>query len=635
MKVLKVIPFTYLPISQEQELHYFTDDENIQKYNVVLLKMRGDDTLGIVSDLTDLSSAKIYLKKFYDYKLKPIEKVISGQQFLSDVTYKVLGLIEFIWLQPRSILVQDFFPKFLFKEEKKNRNFKLKSKLTGLSSIVNLDANKTKNFLEVKNRINSQLKKNKNILCVFAQVSALEYYLPFFEKYFKDKFKVCLRVNKSEFRNVIELILKPTTKPLIFLTIRDLLLYPISNLGGIYVFEEENPNYEKKTDKPHFNIKKTARLLSELIQCDYQELSMTVPSFDSYFLDKETAEAIIKKSDFKRLEILDLAQVFTKKKLVGYFHPQVIESIKHILKNNGRIIVLQNRRGYAVFTKCLDCGYIFRCKNCDIPLKLHKEARVLFCHYCNFKRSIPDMCDNCRGFELQTLGTGVEKIKESLKSLLTDLQPTFFEVDLDTIRLNTAKLKFIKNINDSRKSITVGTTSLLDFRFQDFDLALIANIDLFFNFPGYERTMETLRIIGSLYKISKKLIVQTYGDSIDFLEKVKNNLLGIYEDEDEFRKKFYWPPYVDLTKLTYSLSDKQKAFSRSILERDKIQYLLHQYPQSIQKKFQIFGPNEDIIFKRKGKYHYLIIIKSSKELRPVKNEVLRKVNPGFEIEVET
>lgn len=631
MKVLKVIPFTYLPMLQEQELHYFTDEENIKKFNAVILKVRGIDTPGIVSEVMDLNSAKIYLKKFYDYELKPIEKLVFRRQLLSDITYKLLGLIEFIWFQPRSLLLKDFFPKFLFDKKAKKSESKLVRQ-----NILNLDTSEAKKFFSIKNRLNDQLKKNKNVLCVFARSSTLEYYLPFFEKYFKGKFKIAWRSYKSEFMKTVNLILNQINKPLIFLTIRDLLVYPINHLGGIYVFDEENPNYEKKIEKPYFNIKKAAHLLSKLHKCDYQELPMMFPSFDNYFRHKKEIADFIRKIKLPRLEFFNLAQPFKERKVTSYFHNKTLDALVNALKNNGRIVILQNRKGYAVFVKCLDCSYVFYCKNCDIPLKLHKKESTLLCHYCNFQRQIPDVCDRCRGTDLQVLGTGVEKIAESLTKFLAkeNLEATFFEVDLDTIPSPAAKLKLIKQISQSHKSITIGTSSLLDFRGQSFDLAIIANVDLSFNFPGYTRTMETLYIIGSLYQISKKLIIQTYGDSREFLERIKNNLLEIYEEEDEFRKTFSWPPYVDLIKLIYSLKDKQKAFSRSILERDKIQYFLRQYPLDIQKKFQIFGPNEDIIFRRKGKYHYVIIIKSAKKLRQIRNEILRKVNTSFDIEVE-
>ncbi len=632
MKILKVIPLVYLPFSTEQELYYFADENNVQKFNAVILKMRKKDIIGLVIDIIDFAEVKIYLKKYYDYELKPIEGLIYPNKFFLDETrYKLLNLIEFVWLQPRSVIVKDFFPKFLFV----NKKIKNKKKTLVKKTLNHFTINDS--LFEIKKSLEKNLANNKKAICVFAQIGALEYFQSFFEKYFQGKFRICLRSNKAMFKEAVEPIFSRENNPTIFLTLRDILLYPVKDLGGIYVFDEGNPNYERKLEKPYFNIKKTAYLLSELAGCDYKEIPMFAPSFDFYIRNKKIAKSIINKIELTELEIVDTRRIFKNElnqNKFEYFDSFTIEEISKQIKKQGRIVILQNRKGYAVLLRCFECGYVFHCKNCAIPLKLHRDEKLLKCHYCNFKSQTPFRCEKCQSSYLQILGSGVEKIKDILAIKFRNLNPKFFEVDLDKIKSFQKKLKLINNINNSFGSITIGTTSLLDLRFRTFDLAVIPNLDLFFNFPGYNRTMETLYFVSFLYKLSRKLIVQSFGESLDFLRQAKENLLAIYKEEESFRRTFLWPPFIDLTKLSYGLTDKKKAFVRAILERDKIKYYLGKYPKRIQDNFQIFGPNEDIIFKRKRKYFYNIIIKTPKDLRQIKNEILKKVNPGFRIEVE-
>lgn len=625
MKLLKVIPFTYLPISQDQNLDYFSDNRNTTKFSLVLMKVRNSQTLGLVKDILDIKDAKIYLKKYYNYELKSIDKIIELNPILNEDNFNLLKLVEHVWLQPKSILLNYFFPKDLFlKKSEVTRKIK--------STYFYNDFELNDTFKKIKEEIEGFLKNEKNIICIFPQISSLYYYIPFFQKYFEKQFKEVLRINKKEFQETYFNLNKSKGK--IFLSIGEILFYPLKDIGAIYIFDEENPNYNRMLDFPKFDIKKIALIYSNILKCDIKEYFFVFPSFDYYFQHKNESIKYLDKIDVSSIKIFENSIDKNKENSDNYFNQDILEEIKDILKNNGNIIILQNRKGFSVFVKCLDCEHVFYCKNCDVPLKLHEDRTILKCHYCGFETKIPTICPICKGFSLRILGTGIEKIENILKDSLKLKDIKFFTIDLDILKTKKSKADLIEKIQQSKKSIVIGTTSVLDLRLGKFDLAIIPNIDLFFNFPGYNRIMEILYSIGCLKTMSKKLLIQTFGESLDFLAKLKENITEIYKEEENFRRDFSWPPFVDLTKITYGLADKSKSYSRVILEKDKIKYLLREYSQDLKKSFKILGPNEDLIFKKKNKYYYNILIKTPKTLRKIKNEIIRKINPDFRIEVE-
>ncbi|MEJ7333973.1 primosomal protein N', partial [Staphylococcus epidermidis] len=64
------------------------------------------------------------------------------------------------------------------------------------------------------------------------------------------------------------------------------------------------------------------------------------------------------------------------------FSNQLRDAIQQRLDNQEQIVLFLNRRGYASFMLCRDCGHVPQCPNCDISLTYHKSTDQLKCHYC-------------------------------------------------------------------------------------------------------------------------------------------------------------------------------------------------------------------------------------------------------------
>ena len=114
------------------------------------------------------------------------------------------------------------------------------------------------------------------------------------------------------------------------------------------------------------------------------------------------------------------------------FSPQLLAAVKNRLAKKEQIVLMLNRRGYANFLVCRECGYTPRCVNCDVALTVHKDISRLVCHYCGYSETIPTKCKNCGSTRIRQFGTGTQKVAEQLQQQIP--QARVLRMDVDTTR---------------------------------------------------------------------------------------------------------------------------------------------------------------------------------------------------------
>ena len=110
---------------------------------------------------------------------------------------------------------------------------------------------------------------------------------------------------------------------------------------------------------------------------------------------------------------------------------ETISQIEENLKNKKQTILFLNRRGFATFIMCRDCGYTAKCKNCDITLTYHLKENKLKCHYCGYETKALTVCPECGGKNIRYFGTGTQKLEEQIKTMFPDA--TTIRMDIDTV----------------------------------------------------------------------------------------------------------------------------------------------------------------------------------------------------------
>ena len=340
---------------------------------------------------------------------------------------------------------------------------------------------------------------------------------------------------------------------------RSAALLPFKNLGLVIIDEEHETSYKQQDPAPRYHARSAAIMLASMYGAKTL-LGSATPCMETYTnakngkfgyvrLDKRYKDIALPK-----IEVVDVKDMTRRKMMKGPFSPRLLEAIQESLDNNKQVILFQNRRGFVPIVECQDCGWIPKCEHCDVSLTMHKNINLLTCHYCGYTYAIPKVCPKCGGIHLRGHGFGTEKIEDQIMELFPEAKVA--RMDLDTTRTKNAYARIIEDFAYGKTNVLIGTqmiTKGLDF--DRVQLVGIIDADSMLNYPdfrAYEHSYMMLQqVSGRAGRKGKQglVILQTKSADLPVIEQVAaNDSKTFYEDLDEERRLFNYPPY---TRLIY------------------------------------------------------------------------------------
>ncbi len=340
---------------------------------------------------------------------------------------------------------------------------------------------------------------------------------------------------------------------------RSAALLPFKNLGLVIIDEEHETSYKQQDPAPRYHARSAAIMLASMYGAKTL-LGSATPCMETYTnakngkfgyvrLDKRYKDIALPK-----IEVVDIKDMARRKMMKGPFSPRLLEAIQESLDNNKQVILFQNRRGFVPIVECQDCGWIPKCEHCDVSLTMHKNTNLLTCHYCGYTYAIPKVCPKCGGIHLRGRGFGTEKIEDQIMELFPEAKVA--RMDLDTTRTKNAYARIIEDFAYGKTNVLIGTqmiTKGLDF--DRVQLVGILDADSMLNYPdfrAYEHSYMMLQqVSGRAGRKGKQglVILQTKSADLPVIEQVAaNDSKTFYEDLDEERRLFNYPPY---TRLIY------------------------------------------------------------------------------------
>ena len=340
---------------------------------------------------------------------------------------------------------------------------------------------------------------------------------------------------------------------------RSAALLPFKNLGLVIIDEEHETSYKQQDPAPRYHARSAAIMLASMYgaktllgsatPCMETYTNATNGKFGYVRLDKRYKDIALPK-----IEVVDVKDMTRRKMMKGPFSPRLLEAIQESLDNNKQVILFQNRRGFVPIVECQDCGWIPKCEHCDVSLTMHKNINLLTCHYCGYTYAIPKVCPKCGGIHLRGRGFGTEKIEDQIMELFPEAKVA--RMDLDTTRTKNAYARIIEDFAYGKTNVLIGTqmiTKGLDF--DRVQLVGILDADSMLNYPdfrAYEHSYMMLQqVSGRAGRKGKQglVILQTKSADLPVIEQVAaNDSKTFYEDLDEERRLFNYPPY---TRLIY------------------------------------------------------------------------------------
>ena len=421
---------------------------------------------------------------------------------------------------------------------------------------------------------------------------------------------------RVEIWNRINTNIKSTSKYKIILGVRSSIFLPYENLGLIIIDEEHETSYKQFNPAPRYHARDSAIVLAKLHKAKVL-LGTATPSIETYYnviMEKfALVELNQRHQNIKLPEIIiaDTKQARRKKQMNSLFHPILIDNIKIALENKEQIILFQNRRGFSPYVECKICSWIPKCEYCDVSMTYHKHVNELSCHYCGYRMSVPKLCLACGEGSMETRGFGTQKIEEEIKLFFPDAKVK--RMDLDTTRGKTGYEKIIYKFENHLIDILIGTQMVskgLDF--DNVSLVGIMNADNLLNFPdfrAYERSFQLMaQVSGRAGRKNKqgRVIIQTSKPEHMIIKYVlRNAYKKMFENQVLERRKFKYPPYFRLIKITI------KHKKRFIVE--EFSDLL---ANKLRKTFgnRVLGPEYPIISRIQTWYIKDILLKIDKKI---------------------
>lgn len=392
---------------------------------------------------------------------------------------------------------------------------------------------------------------------------------------------------------------------------RSAVFAPVKNLGLI-IIDEEHENTYKQGEYPYYHSREVALKRSKITGSTVI-LGSATPSLESYYLMRKGVFRLlelperIKQKSLPPVELIDMREELRKGN-TGIFSYQLQEAIRDALGRKEQALVFLNRRGYASFLFCRECGQAIKCKNCDITLTYHASIDKLRCHYCDFLMSRPASCPHCGGNYLREYGHGTERIEEELKELFPGA--VIARMDLDTTGRKGAHQEILEKMERGEIDILVGTQMIAKGHdYPNIGVVGVISADTMLNIPDFraaERTFQLLtQVAGRTGRGDKKglVFIQTFNPEHYSIQAARNHdYLQFYQQEIENRKLFGYPPYTLLTNIIVRGEVEQQVIEAAMA----LDAFLQKYGKLI---LEVLGPGEAPIGKLRNNYRWQIILK--------------------------
>ena len=361
---------------------------------------------------------------------------------------------------------------------------------------------------------------------------------------------------------------------------RSTLFSPLPKLGLIIIDEEHEWTYKEEERQPRYHVREVALKLAQLCGavllmgsatpdvCTYYHATRGRHSLHElpYRVGEELSSSDGSRSGagLARVEIQDMRRELKE----GNRSPVSRTLAKALLDcvNRGeQAILFLNRRGTAALIQCRDCGLVLRCRRCSVALTLHRASGGLLCHHCNRRSKLPIACPSCRSPRIRYLGLGTERVVEEIEGLLPGV--TILRWDRDTARNAGAHQAFLDTFSSGEAQILVGTQMIAKgLHVPNVSLVGVILADIGLNLPDFRAVEHTFQLLCQVAgragrgEAAGRVIIQTYNpDNYAIQAAARQDYLGLYNKEAEYRRQQGNPPFARLVRMTYLHTNAERC----------------------------------------------------------------------------
>ncbi len=407
---------------------------------------------------------------------------------------------------------------------------------------------------------------------------------------------------------------------------RSAVFAPVQNLGLIVVDEEHDATY-KQDDGVRYQARDLAVVRGKITH-SFVLLGSATPSLESLERVREGRYSLgelrcrVSSAGMPLVEIVDLK---CAEKVSGTQAPLArycVDRIQHVLDIGQQVLVYLNRRGFASYLLCADCGQVRECQNCSISLTIHRAKRQLKCHHCDHAEPIPLMCSVCQGVNLRAMGAGTESLEADLPRLVQGARIARLDRDLVTSagRLN----EILESFRKGETNLLLGTQMLVKGHdFPNVTLVVVVLADSLFRWPDFraaERAYQILKQVAGRAGRGEKsghVLIQTFDPEHPVLQTVAQESaeLAFFENERALRHALHYPPFGRIARLRVEGPVQGDVIQSA---RSLSDALRREFAQEV--GLNILGPSEAFLEKSHGTFRWDILLKA-KEIQVLQRAI--------------
>ncbi len=414
---------------------------------------------------------------------------------------------------------------------------------------------------------------------------------------------------------------------------RSALFAPLPKLRAIVIDEEHDASY--KQDEGVLYHARDAAVMRAKIEGAVIVLGSATPSVESFAnarQEKYRYAHLKERTGGGALPAIEVVDMRTRSGALlgegGRTKPhersalssEMIEAIRDTLARGEQGLIFLNRRGFAHFIICEECGHSFECPNCNIALAYHQRPPQMLCHYCDYTIRPPEECPGCHGVTLKPMGRGTERIEIELGTLFPKAR--IARLDRDTLSATACRTEVFTRMRDGDIDILVGTQLIAKGHdFPGITLVGVVSADVALHLPDFraaERTFQLItQVAGRAGRSGKggRVILQTYRpDHASLIHASTHDYLAFYEEERQHREEMRYPPFSRLANVRIAGMDDHKVEAQA----DEIAKLLsaHRRTLGLTDKIALLGPAPAPLQKIRNRHRWQLLIKArgAKEL---------------------
>lgn len=429
----------------------------------------------------------------------------------------------------------------------------------------------------------------------------------------------------------------------IVLGTRSALFAPIRDLGLVIVDEEHEPSY-KQENPPRYHAKLLARYLARRWEAPIL-LGSATPSVETFYeaskggwklleLSRRAAGAAL--PDVRIVDLRRPAQP-SGQGPTGLFCPELREAMDEAFSRQEQAILFLNRRAYAPFLICRDCGHRWLCPSCAVTLSYHLRDSLLRCHHCGHFENPPDVCPTCSGDQIRPLGAGVERVEEAVREVWPEA--TVGRLDRDITRRKGALEETLALFRAGAIDVLVGTQMVA--KGLDFPRVTVVGIiaaDLALNLPDFrasERAFQVLsQVAGRAGRGDRpgRVLIQTFNPENPAIVCAQaHDFRSFYEQVIPERRLARYPPFTRLVNLVLQGEDRAAVVDAAAEVRGIVASVL-----GVQGPPTLLGPVDCVIERLASRWrrHLLLKLLSHDQVRALGRSLERFERRGVLLTID-